>query len=410
MKIVKLDRWTLNVPFYCDRVARAMHRANTHGERLCVYRLETDDGIVGYGEDRARQDCSGLIGANPFALLNNDSVGMGPQMAMLDVVGKAAGVPAHALLGDQVRDRCPVSWWDIDMPAEDFVAEAEESVRRGYTSFKMKARPWFDIVEQVQAVAEVVPPDYRFDLDFNGFLLDQARAETVLAKLEDMPNVGMYESPFRLHQDLDGARILRQQLRKPLIEHFREDVLHARCCDGFVIGGGCTELRRRAILAAEFNKPFWLQIVGSGITAAFALHIGSVCSHAQLPYITCHELWEHSLLAEPLAPVDGYVAVPDTPGLGIQVDEKALERHRVDPDEPTPKQRYLEQKRILQISWPGSAGTRRVLEFTAEDLYQPQFYQGNIPGFMRGAKLEVMEDDGSAAFRKAHEKLVAQGR
>jgi L-alanine-DL-glutamate epimerase-like enolase superfamily enzyme len=410
MKITSLQRWTLNVPFYCDRVRRAMHRAGTHGERVCVYRLETDTGVVGYGEDRARDAPADLTGANPFALINDDSIGMGPQMAVLDVAGKAAGVPAHRLLGDQVRDRCPLSWWDIDMAAPDWVAEAEESVRRGYTSFKMKARPWFDIVQQVQAVAAVVPADYRFDLDFNGFLLDQARAEIVLSELDQIPNVGMYESPFRLHTDLDGARVLREQVRKPLIEHFREEVLHARCCDGFVIGGGPTKLRRCATLAAEFNKPFWLQIVGSGITAAYALQIGSVCSHAQLPYITCHELWENSLLQQPLQAVDGYVAVPDGPGLGIQVDEDAIARYRVDPDEPTPKQRYMEQKRILRISWPGAAGAQRVLEFSAEDIYQRQFSQGNIPGFMPGVHLDVIEDDGSAAFGAAHDKILARGR
>ena len=411
MKITKMDKWALNVPFYCDRVKRAMHRAGTHGERLYVYRLETDDGLVGYGEGRGKTpDPEGLIGRNPFAAIYDDSLGLGPQMAMLDLAGKAAGVPAHALLGVKLRDRCPISWWDIDMPPEDWAAEAEESVRRGHTSFKMKARPWFDIFAQVEAVSQVVPADYKFDIDFNGFLLNQARAEEVLAQLDECPNVGMYESPFRLHQDLDGARILRQRIRKPLIEHFTESVLHARCCDGFVIGGGPTEVRRRGVLAAEFNKPFWLQIVGSGITAAYALHVGAVLSHAQLPHITCHELWEHNLLSERLDVVDGYIDVPERPGLGVDVDQEAVERYAVDAAEPTPKQRYLEQKRILRISWPGAAGGKRVWEFTDEARYQPQVSQGNIPGFERGVSLEVIEDDGSATFRSAHRRIAARGR
>ena len=411
MKIEHIETWVLNVPFYCERVRRAMHRAGTHGERLIVYRLETDDGSVGYGEGRRPvQQMERLIGQNPFALMHEDSAGPGLQMAMLDAAGKAAGVPAHALLGMAMRDRCPISWWDIDMPAEDWAAEAEESLKRGYTSIKLKARPWFDIVHQVETVGQVVPRDYRFDIDFNGFLLTQARAEVVLSQLDGHSNVGMYESPFRLHQDLDGARILRERICKPLIEHYREECLHAQCCDGFVISGGITEVQRRGALAAAFDKPFWLQMVGSGITTACAIQLGAILSHAQLPYITCHELWEHDLLAQRLEVLDGYVQVPDGPGLGIQVDEAALEKYRVDADEPTPKQRYLEGRRILRISWPGAAGGKRNWEFTEENIYTRVFQQGNIPGFERGVSLEVIEDDGSVGFKEAHEKLVAQGR
>ena len=62
----------------------------------------------------------------------------------------------------------------------------------------MKARPWWDIVEQVETVSDVVPADYKFDIDFNGFLLNPARAEVMLQRLDEVPNVGMYESPFYL--------------------------------------------------------------------------------------------------------------------------------------------------------------------------------------------------------------------
>ena len=90
------------------------------------------------------------------------------------------------------------------MSPADWTLEAKESISRGYTCFKMKARPWWDIVEQVETVSEVVPDDYKFDVDFNGFLLNSSRAEVMLQRLDEVPNVGMYESPFYLGTDLTG--------------------------------------------------------------------------------------------------------------------------------------------------------------------------------------------------------------
>ena len=410
MKIEQVERLALNIPFYTGRVRRAMQRAQTHDERVYVYRVVTDREIVGYGDSLQAHDTEGLVGKNPFAVMHDDSIGLGPQLAVLDVAGKAAGVPVHALLGTKVRDRCPISWWDIDMPAGDWVSEARESVKRGYTSFKMKARPWRDIVDQVDRVGKVVPADYKFDVDFNGFLLNQARAEVLLHRLDEHPNVGIYESPFYLHQDHRGGRILRERVRKPIVEHFREEYLSADCCDGFVIGEGVAATRRQADLAATFNKPFWIQQVGTGITTAFVVQLGAVLSHAQLPYITCHELWKHHLLKKRLKVEDGYIRVSDRPGLGVEVDDAALERYRVDEAEPTPKARYLGRKRILRIFWPGAGKKERVWEFTHESRYQAAFYQGSIPGFERGVSLEVIENDRSAAFKKRHRKLVEEGR
>ena len=151
-----------------------------------------------------------MIGRNPVAVMFDDGLGFAAQVAVLDLVARDNGVPVHALLGQKVRDRCPISWWDIDMPPADWAAEARESVVRGYAAFKMKARPWRDIFAQVEAAAAVVPGDYKFDIDFNGFLLDQARSEICLAALDGHRNVGMYETPYALAADLDGALRLRE--------------------------------------------------------------------------------------------------------------------------------------------------------------------------------------------------------
>lgn len=410
MKIKHVERLTLNLPFYSNRVQRAMQRAQTHDERVYVYKVLTDKEVVGYGDSLQLHNTQSLIGKNLFSVMHDDSIGIGLQVALLDAAGKSVGVPIHNLLGTKVRDRCPISWWDIDMPARDWVSEAHESVKRGYTSFKMKARPWRDIFYQVDQVGQAVPKDYKFDIDFNGFLLNQANAEVILHQLDEHPNVGIYESPFYFHKDHRGAHILRKRIRKPIVEHFREEYLTSDCCDGFVIGGGVSSTLRQANLAATFNKPFWIQQVGTGITTAFVIQLGAILSHAQLPYITCHELWKHHLLKKRLKVEDGYIPVPDIPGLGIEVDEDVLQQYRVDESEPTPKERYLARKRILRICWPGSGKKMRTWEFTHESRYQTAFYHGNIPGFEKDVFLEIIENDNTVAFNKKYQKLLEKGR
>jgi len=405
VKITHAKRLALNIPFYADHVDHAMARANTHNERVWVYRLETNNGLVSIVDGHGYSEVDDLVGKDPWMIMWDDDIGFGPQVAAFDLCGQEAGVPVHALLGNKLRDRCPLSWWDIDMAPEDWRKEADESLKRGYTSFKMKARPWRDIIEQIDAVSEVVPEDYKFDVDFNGFPLTQAKAEQILSQLDQRVNVGMYESPFYLRNDPKGAQMLRERIQKPIVEHFGDDVWRAQNSDGFVIGGGASGTMRQGIMAAALNKPFWLQRVGSGPTTTFAAHIGSVLSHAQLPYITCHELWKTDLLTERIEVVDGYMTVPDKPGLGVEIDQKAIENYTVDPNEPTSGERYRSKKRILRVVWPGFGGKDRVWEFTDESIYQPEFYKGILPGFERGVHLEVIEDDQSASFAKRHEEL-----
>ena len=133
LNIKHLEAIPLNVPFYHERVSRHMHRALTHGERVHVYRVELSNGVIGYGENLSDESANieQIIGQNAFACMSDDSIGFGIQMSLFDAVGKSVGLPVYQLIGPKVRERCPISWWDIDMPPEDWVAEVEESVKRG---------------------------------------------------------------------------------------------------------------------------------------------------------------------------------------------------------------------------------------------------------------------------------------
>jgi galactonate dehydratase len=179
-------------------------------------------------------------------------------------------------------------------------------------------------------------------------------------------------------------------------------------CDGFVMGGKVNVLRAQAAIAAQFNKPFWLQMVGTSVRTAYAVHLGAVLSHAQWPMITCHCLWADDLLTEPLKVVNGFIKVPETPGLGIEVDEEALSKYRVDPSAKTPKSEYVAKRRVITVRWPAAAGQKKGpgYRFTNELAKHWAFARGSLPGFSRGVTEEVIEDDGSAAFERLHERVL----
>ena len=176
MQITRIERIVVDAG-HTPTAGRHMRRGLADWALSEVCKVTTDTGLVGWGEtlphytwgvvtDAERRPRPGF--ANPADLLWDDSLGAGLQQALFDVVGKALGVPVHRLLGSAVRARCPLAWWCYDMPPEDWASEARAGIEAGYTAFKLKARPWFDIVEQVEAVSAATPAHAKLDLDFNG--------------------------------------------------------------------------------------------------------------------------------------------------------------------------------------------------------------------------------------------------
>ena len=341
--IASVERTRHWVPMV-GRVRVEMERAGIHTwSEVEVIRVTSASGITGWGETiqnytwgRADID-ERVVGRSPFDLYWDDSLGAGLQMAVLDLAGKLAGVPAHRLLGEQVRSHCPVSFWDHDMAPERYEAEAREAVRLGYTCMKIKTRPWWDVHETIARISEATPPWFAIDADWNDFLLDAPTALPVLSALErEFPKIKIYEGPIP-SDDIDGNRRLRAGLRTPIAHHYdeaRQGVARAEYCDGYVIGGGIAATIRAGHFAGSARMPFFLQMVGTGLTASLCLQLGAVLASARWPAVTVHELYEHNLLSARIPVSGGYMAVPDAPGLGVEVDQAALDRYRVDKARP----------------------------------------------------------------------------
>jgi L-alanine-DL-glutamate epimerase-like enolase superfamily enzyme len=401
IRVKDVERITLDVPF-TPRCREWNAREIAPWRVVEVIRLTTDaSGIVGYGETlphytwgRVSDDAIARVkGGNAAAFLGDDSLGAGLQMALYDAVGKALAVPAYRLLNlPRVREWCPISWWNIDFPPVALAAEAKDALARGYTSYKIKARPWWDLYAQVEAIRDVTPPHFRLDLDWNNMLLNAGNAAPVLAELDREERVAIYESPI-MHRDVEGHRQLRQKTTRPIALHFGDPpfpvAVRDEVCDGFVIGAGVASVLRQGALAAAFDKPFWLQLVGTGLTTALSAHLGAVLPFAQWPSVNCMNNYADDLLTKPLLIQGGYVRVPEEPGLGVAVDEGALTRYRMDPPYELPPPEL-----ILSVSWPGG----RVVHYASLRHCWNDCWAGNNPVQERGVSMEVRPNDGSTEW------------
>jgi len=406
--VERVDRVPVEVP-YRPVPERNMDRELPHWRYFEVLELELADGTVGHGETmlfygpgRTEDgDVERALGATAAGLLRDDSLGPGLQMALFDAVGRATGVPAHRLLGDQVRDRVPISWWCIDMPAADWLAEAREAIDRGYTALKLKGRPWFDLRSQIETLDAELPDWFSVDVDFNGTLLDAERALPVLETLAESGIVSHYEEPIDA-ADADANRRLSRTLDVDTVLHYGDPgPLTAAClriCDGFVVSGGASALAGAASVTAAADMPFWLQLVGTGITAAFSVQCGAVFEQATWPAINCHQLYEHDLLADPIAVEDGLATVPEAPGLGHDVDMDAVESYRVTRPETQPY-----PLRLIEADWPDGP---TIYYSGNDDQLLTHARAGGMPYYEREVSTRTVPDDGSEEWRDLAERAA----
>ncbi|MBM3999524.1 MAG: dgoA protein [Planctomycetes bacterium] len=394
---------------YRDVPARHMARELPHWVYFEIVRARLKSGAVGVGESMLfytwgateDADVERIQGKNAVDWIWDDALGSGLQMALFDAVAQTADVPIHRLLGAKVHDTTPLSWWNIDTSAEDMASECREAFQQGYLSYKTKGRPWFDVWDQVAKSAAVVPETFRIDMDFNDTLLDADRAIPILKDLERYPQVAIYETPIP-QGDIAGNRAIREATRVAVAMHYGNPppvvAIREAVCDGFVVGGGASSVLKAGTVAAMADLPFWLQLVGTGITAAFSLHLGGVLSHATWPAVNCHQLFRDNLLVEPIRVRDGVATVPDAIGLGHSVNWDSVARLRVDKPARRP-----EPQRLLEIRWPNGrtmdvAGTGEV------NFLLTLGQQGKIPYYERGVTTELVPNDGSSTWKSRYDK------
>ncbi|ANY06268.1 galactonate dehydratase [Pseudonocardia sp. HH130630-07] len=346
--------------------------------RWVFLRLETDDGLVGWGEPvvegRAHTVVAAVeeladvvIGADATRIEDLwqvmtrgafyrggpvfSSAVSGIDQALWDVRGKALGVPVHDLLGGAVRDRVRMyGWIGGDDPSE--VGEAAAArVAAGYTAVKMNAggrmRPVEsvsevrEVVERVAAVREVLGPDRDVAVDFHG-RVSPALARVLCRELEPLHPMFVEEPVVpelsgelaricdsttipiatgeRLFSRWDFAPVLRSG-----IAIAQPDLSHA---------GGISESRRIAAAAETHGVAVAPHCPLGPIALAACLQLDLAAPNALIQetslgihYNVGGDTLDHLLDPGVFALDDaGNVGRLTGPGLGIEIDEAAVRR------------------------------------------------------------------------------------
>jgi D-galactarolactone cycloisomerase len=393
------------IPIYPRLVARAAaYNAHFPNWNLrTVFKVKTDNGLVGYGDYRCPPPdpsiARPLIGRSPFDFLgNNLNPGLGA--ALYDVMGKHLDVPAYKLLGQKVRDWVSVAAWTKPVPPETLRQEVRRAVAEGYTIMKMHSCEYYDIFEQNQAVEEVAPDGFLMHYDFN-HNRSLATVLPILKVLERSRIVGWIEDPLRAN-DVDGWRALRRQVRLPLIMHPMPlgglQEIHLGMADAYISNGLIGHTLQRAGAWAAANAAGVLQITGGTLTKALAMHLAAVIPACTMHTINLDDQYEDDITTERIPVVAGSSPVPERPGLGIEVDEDALARLAAREPTPVPKHvAVLHLRDGHRIYYPS---------LTRVDVHR---MTGKEEGTIRGLRLELWDDDGSAEFERIYQRVQSGG-
>ncbi|WP_135305553.1 mandelate racemase/muconate lactonizing enzyme family protein [Haloarcula amylovorans] len=351
-------------------------------ERVLV-RVDTDEGVSGWGEMRVflspaatesiLEDGVGpmIQGQSPFEIerlrrqvfveyTNVDMFFSAVETACWDIVGKTLDRPVYELLGGwtapsqgsqqhrQVSDgdstspdAVPVAFCLGILPLDESRVKAREALEAGFDVLKTKAgKDWRADVERISAMHDEVGGQLEFRLDPNqGWTLDQA--VRVGAMLEDEGIYLQYmEQPIRVDAHRSLSR-LRQRLRQPIapnedtyISHNIQSLVEAGAMDVGVIdltpAGGISGLRQQAAVLEDAGVPFTHHCAFDlGIRTAAILHAFIGIPGFSLPPDSTYYGWEDDVIESPFEVSDGCLPAPRGPGLGISVDEDAVEEYRI---------------------------------------------------------------------------------
>lgn len=350
MKITKVETIDFDIPWR-EPLKKAMEWCGGQGRRGRIHKVYTDEGIVGLCDNP--MDVSSIvpkiIGRDPLDFILDDSV-WPLQEAIYDIIAQKLEVPIYKILGHKCRDKVPACYWVHHFPPEVLAKEAELAVEGGFKVIKFKSRPYYDAVDQVKAIADAAP-ELGIIPDANGSWWLPSKATRIVRKIEKY-NIFCIESPLP-QADVTGYLKLRERIDVPIAIHMGipdpVTAISSGMCDYFVIEEpGVKKTLQYAAIAENASayqtssgnygkgfriggRPVWLEGFGrTAIAEAFQIHLAAVVDMATLPGpFFIHRLREHPLVEDPLQVKDGMVEVPEKPGLGVTLDEKALEKYRV---------------------------------------------------------------------------------
>jgi len=318
-------------PPYCD--FNALQLARYHGawiQRRAIYVVYTDDGLEGLGEsighgpelDVLREK---YIATSPFDWLNDES-NLAVNMACYDLMGKKLGLPAWKLIGPQYRAWIPVAAWTVAQQPQAMAEEVRQAAAKGYHWIKYHVDEMQDVIAQTEAMQQAAPPHFKVHYDFNANS-NYYTMRPILNELLKFPIAGRFEDVVQ-GTDEDAYRMLREQCPLPIIgHHVPREAMSKRYVDGTMAGHApIGNAVKDAAVAERMNMPLMYQQTGGTINQAFLAHEVAVFKMATIDHVNGCHLWSEDVVKEKMPVVDGSVAVPNGPGLGVELDREKLAR------------------------------------------------------------------------------------
>ena len=377
--------------------------------RRTIYVGHTDNGLVGLGESggtEPQEVIDQYLGSNPFAWIGDEtSLGLGT--AMYDLMGQAAEVPVYKLFGQKHRSWVPVGSWTVSTHPKRMAEAVERYAEMGYTWMKYHLSPFENVFDQTEAMQKVAPPGFKIHYDFTMHGTDDHMPE-LLDKLAEYPVAGCFEDALP-PGDIEGYIELRKQSKLPIVLHHfplgaTYEVLMGPA-DIYMLGHSrIGDAQRKAGLFAAAGKPFMLQNVGGAITRAMVSHMMAAFPTATFHCHNDYETWQTDVVEERLDPINGFVRVPEKPGLGLTLDRDELERLK---NLELPAQ----EKWILKSRFKN--GTRMYNIADPDEsifMVRPDRRRGLVPmSYAAPIETEYWDDDGSEEYRAMFSRIEREG-
>ncbi len=373
MKITSTDIWTVVVPTIPGRVQSAKFGPSGWDEvPKHIIRVHTDEGVYGLGEtgrgcplENVQKMAAQIQGLDPRKMMLQqlpsiasldtkptdhydpnrwwESAEAGPtwsgyealEMAVLDILGKVYGQPAHWFLGGAVRDRVPADYWISIQTPEEAAANTKLAVARGFHGMKLKCTADEELVERCKAIWEVAGPDFALTIDPNERFWRPTEALDLARELVKHGRVKVFEDPFPKWNQ-DWYHLFREHGIVPVAQHLGDphdiiNAIKAEAVDYLNLGGSMMQFVRNAGIAHGAGIPCWHGSgVDLGIMELSYLHAAAAARNCILGSDFVGS-WTRvdDLITEGLQFEGGCAVVPDKPGLGCELDMDALEKYRV---------------------------------------------------------------------------------
>ncbi len=343
-------------------------------------RVETDEGISGWGESYTIWDRDKsidayinhikryLIDRSPFNIkhfiqvMYDDYAARrgtmdyfcaisGIEQALWDIVGKKLNVPVYNLLGGACRDKIRVYanyWYGSASTPEEFAEKAVATIRSGFTALKFDPfpGPWRSRIDRqderaaaavVGTVREAVGSDIDILIEVHR-RLSPLHAVRVARMMEEF-DIFWYEEPVPA-DNIEALREVRGKIKAPVVTGetlytkaaFRQvfekraaDIINPDVCNC----GGILELKEIAAMA----EPYYVVVAPHNFNSTTIGLAATLNVSACIPNFLITEYFVNfkprgdEISLNPFKVENGYISIPQGPGLGLELDETAMARY-----------------------------------------------------------------------------------